>query len=115
MNFTDKECHTYERRRDAPKSNRFHACHALMRLRTSATSQIIGKQWFSVEKALRAGLSANRKLSRNGLGGVGAEFSSTPLCPRLPLDTNRALYLQRGRSFGTKELWPDWPEQNAGL
>jgi hypothetical protein len=31
-----------------------------MRLRTSATSQIIGKQWFSVEKALRAGLSANK-------------------------------------------------------
>lgn len=30
-------------------------------------------------------------------------------------DTNPTLYLQRGRSFGTKELWPEWPEQNAGL
>ena len=28
-----------------------------MRLRTSATSQIIGDEWFSVEKALRGGLS----------------------------------------------------------
>jgi hypothetical protein len=69
MNFANKECHTYDRRQDAPKSNRFHACHALMRLRTSATSQITGKQWFSVEKALRAGLSATQKLSTNGLGG----------------------------------------------
>jgi phospholipid/cholesterol/gamma-HCH transport system ATP-binding protein len=54
MNFTDKEWRTYDRRQDAPKSNRLHACHALMRLRTSATSQIIGKRWLLVEKALRA-------------------------------------------------------------
>jgi hypothetical protein len=58
MNFTDKECRTHDRQQDASKSNRFYACHALMRLRTSATSQIIGNQWFSVEEALRAGLPA---------------------------------------------------------
>jgi hypothetical protein len=46
---------------------------------------------------------------------AGAEFSSTTLFPSRPLDTNPTLYLQRGRSFGTKELWPEWPEQNAGL
>src|ERR1700736_4542009 len=64
MNVTDQECRTHDRRQDASKSNRFHACHALMRLRTRATSQIIGNQCFSVEKALRAGLSATRKLAR---------------------------------------------------
>jgi hypothetical protein len=48
--------------------------------------------------------------STNGLGGdqAGAEFSSTTLFPSRPLDTNPTLYLQRGRSFGTKELCPEW-------
>jgi hypothetical protein len=63
------------------------------------------------------GWSANRKLARNGLGGdqARAEFSSHALFPSRPLDTNPGFYLQRGRSFGTKELWPEWPERNAGL
>jgi hypothetical protein len=58
MKFADKERRAHDRQQDASKSNRLHAFHALMRLRTSATSQIIGNQWFSVDKALRAGLSA---------------------------------------------------------
>src|ERR1700692_3634298 len=60
------------------QSNRFHACHALTRLRTSATSQIIGNQWFSAEKALRAGcrqmgnrsLADNLRLARTPLFGL---------------------------------------------
>jgi hypothetical protein len=60
INFIDKKCPTHDRRQDASKSNRFHACHALRRLRTSATSQIIGNRWISVENALRAGLPSGR-------------------------------------------------------
>lgn len=44
LKFTDKECRTYDRCPDASKSNRFHGCHALIPVRTSATSQIRGDQ-----------------------------------------------------------------------
>jgi hypothetical protein len=39
MNFTGKECRTHDRWQDESKSIRFHACHALMGLRTSAKSR----------------------------------------------------------------------------
>jgi hypothetical protein len=48
MNFTDQERRTHEPRQDASESN-LHACHALMRLKISTTSQTISNQWFSVE------------------------------------------------------------------
>jgi hypothetical protein len=53
MKLTDKECRTHDHRQDVSKSNQFHACHALIGLRTSATSQIIENQWLSVERRFR--------------------------------------------------------------
>src|SRR5947208_8409826 len=55
-----------------------------MRLRTSATSQIIGKQWLSIEKALRAGSLASRRLPSIGETSLSNTFGILADFPRSP-------------------------------
>ena len=63
------------------------------------------------------GLSVNRRLSRNGLGGdqAGAEFSSNTLFPSRPLDNNRFVFVAGSVIRDQGALARVAYEQNAAL